>query len=130
MHVPNSVVRRRACCYVPPQRGICRWYDGAPDRGVRLLYDCGTILNKPSLIPSLPEQPDSLALALAEVRDLQRTVVVLRGELESAHQERQRQLQDALAGAHNETQQIKDTVATLRCAGTGAGRQGRRRQSQ
>ncbi|MFA9218800.1 MAG: hypothetical protein ACEQSK_17080 [Sphingomonadaceae bacterium] len=82
-----------------------------------LSFSCrGATLNQPTPTEqSLP--PDaSLRLALAEVRDLQRTVVVLRDELEAAQRERQRQVQDALAAHHNETQQIKDTVLALRLA--------------
>lgn len=59
-------------------------------------------------------QPDALMLALAEVRDLQRTVVVLRSELEKVHQERQRQVQDAVAAASTEAQQVRATVVAMR----------------
>jgi predicted nucleic acid-binding Zn-ribbon protein len=74
----------------------------------------GTTLKTPNTADIIQVDDNSLRLALAEVRDLQRTVVVLRAELESAHQERMRQVQDAATTAHNESQQLRDTIAALR----------------
>ncbi|WP_373991863.1 hypothetical protein [Duganella sp. BuS-21] len=61
-------------------------------------------------------QPDdaSLRLALAEVRDLQRTVVALRAELELSQQEGQRQVQDAVSAAQGDILQLRDTIVALR----------------
>jgi epoxyqueuosine reductase QueG len=74
----------------------------------------GTALKKPKVADIAQADDDGLRLALAEVRDLQRTVVVLRAELEAAHQERQRQVQDTTSAAHNDAQQLRDTISALR----------------
>lgn len=74
----------------------------------------GPPLKKPKVTEMIQPDDDSLRLALAEVRDLQRTVVVLRSELELSHNERQHAVQDALSFAHSEISQLRDTVAALR----------------
>ena len=61
-------------------------------------------------------ESNALQAALVEVRELQRTVTVLREELEAAHMERARQVQDATATAHIELQQARATVSALRDA--------------
>ena len=79
-----------------------------------VLICSGPPLKKPTVTETIQPDDDSLRLALAEVRDLQRTVVVLRSELETAHQERQRAVQDALSSAHSELTQLRDTISALR----------------
>ena len=76
-------------------------------------YCSGPPLKKPKVTEMLQPDDDSLRLALAEVRDLQRTVVVLRSELELSHNERQHAVQDALSFAHSEISQLRDTVADI-----------------
>jgi len=75
---------------------------------------CEATLDNSVTMDVPPDADEQLRLALAEVRDLQRTVVFLRTELEAAHLERQQQLQDAASAAHNETAQLRDTIVALR----------------
>ncbi|WP_229258447.1 hypothetical protein [Duganella rivi] len=74
----------------------------------------GNILKTPDATDMLQPDEASLRLALAEVRDLQRTVAALRSELEQAHQERQRQVQDAVSAAQSDILQLRDTIVALR----------------
>ncbi|WP_343729388.1 hypothetical protein [Duganella sp.] len=70
--------------------------------------------NNPDATDIPPPDEASLRLALAGVRDLQRTVAALRSELERAHQERQRQVQDAASAAQGDIVQLRDTIVALR----------------
>lgn len=57
---------------------------------------------------------EDLALARADLRDMQRTVIALRSELEHAEIQRHAETQQAIQASAAELTQLKTTVGTLR----------------
>jgi len=57
-----------------------------------------------------------LSAAQKELRDMQRAIVALRGELELAHVRREQEVQQTLAAGQDEIKLLKATAASLRDA--------------
>ena len=65
-------------------------------------------------ISSKPQTTSELALAHAEIRDLQRTIQALRTELEQKQADREIAVQAAVAASSHEMLQLKETAGALR----------------
>ena len=63
------------------------------------------------------QSPEELLLAAQkELRDMQRAIVALRGELELSHARREQEVQQAVAAGQDEIKLLRATAASLRDA--------------